>query len=222
MNTTAWKNPYIDKLQELPEYLIAAQSHAIESTQVQAIQSAMKKFSHCFVEFGSGSGAHLIAQAQARPDCLFIGFELRFKRAFRTAEKSAALLLDNILVVRSTATLAPEIFLKESVDGFYINFPDPWDKKKWKKHRLLSPAFIAAMHDLLAPGGSIFYKTDHAEYFTAVHEHFTKNERFSLAFCTQDLHASAFASNNIKTEFESLFLSQGLPIHALQATKQPV
>ena len=83
-----WENPYIAKLSEL-ETIVAAQSNSISSEDCERLRSLVAPYTKVYLEFGSGSGAHLIERAASDPDSAYVGFELRFKRAFRTAEKVA-------------------------------------------------------------------------------------------------------------------------------------
>ena len=172
-----------------------------------------------YVEIGSGSGGHLIGRALKQPDALFIGFELRYKRAFRTAEKAEKEGLTNLVVVRGDAQSLPTLFENSKVDGYYINFPDPWGKKHWKKHRLINTEYLQVLHRYLRPGGFLAYKTDHHEYFLSGESVIRDSTLFEVTERTEDLHSSEYLADNITTEFESLFLSKGLPICFLRAVR---
>jgi tRNA (guanine-N7-)-methyltransferase len=218
--TFNWKNPYIDKLETLPDLIIAGESTALTDEQISTLRHAVTTCERTYLELGSGSGAHLIGRARQDTSALYIGFELRYKRAFRTAEKAAQQTLQNILVARTTATLVPDIFTPGSIAGIYVNFPDPWAKKKWKKHRLLNEAFIQRLHPLLKESGFLSYKTDHQEYFEESASLFKNSKIFEVSEFTTDLHRSEFSPDNVMTEFENLFVSKGLPTYYIKAVRK--
>ena len=97
MNTESrgWVNPYIDRIDSKPGFLLPFERKmkpdAIDpqlTAQARAVIDARRaEFKRCYVEVGSGSGRHLIERAAADRESLYVGFELRYKRAFRTAEK---------------------------------------------------------------------------------------------------------------------------------------
>lgn len=219
VKTLSWKNPYIDALQTLPETIIDLPRDKNYGEACARIQQTMEKYSGTVVEIGSGSGAHLIGQAAKSPARLHIGFELRYKRAFRTAEKAAQADLENLLVIRGDANCIAELFPICSLAGIYINFPDPWSKKKWNKHRIISEKNLTVYHQLIKHDGFFSYKTDHQEYFKASLALIRTMGTYDIEWYTEDLWQSCYNSENIATEFEMLFRSKKLPIYALFAKK---
>ena len=213
---TAWKNQYIDLVQEKPEYILAASARSLTPDQIQTIRERAGALP-VFCELCCGSGGHLVELAAAHPEGFFIGFELRFKRTFNTAKKAERLGLQNLLIVRTNAKELPRVFSTAELSGVYINFPDPWERERWKKHRVLTPEFIELLADRLKPGGFLSYKTDHEEYFTSTEQILRSHPRFSITKYSRNLHESEFSAGSVKTEFERLFLSKHLPIFFLHA-----
>lgn len=218
--TRRWENQYIALIEQMPDYIIAGRGSALSEEQCAQIRARSVPFAQVVCELGSGSGAHLIACATESPETLFIGFEIRFKRAYRTAQKAEAAGLRNVLVVNAPAQSLASCFPSESLHGVYVNFPDPWSKRRWHKHRLLSPEFLQTISDRLAPGGFLSYKTDHQEYFAEVRNTLQSSPELQLAFVTTDLYEEHPQYQTVKTEFERLFLSQGKPICLLRAEKR--
>ena len=219
MENRRWRNQYIDLLGSKPEYIVSAVGKSLDSSSLTRIRERLAQFTSVAVEIGSGSGQHLIELARLNPETLFIGYEIRFKRIFRTAEKAEKLGLKNLLLIRQSAFMMPETFGAESLSGVYINFPDPWDKKRWHKNRILSPDFLKAIHGMLRPEGFLSYKTDHASYFAATREILDELQLFYIEALESDLHNSPLADATPPTEFESLFRSKGLPVMYLRAKK---
>ena len=113
-----------------------------------------------------------------------------------------------------------DFFLPGEIDCIYLNFSDPWPRKKQAKHRLTHPAFLKMYQTILAPGGRIIQKTDNRELFAFSIESFT-GSGWKLSNVTYDLHApetpSEILGQNIITEYERRFLEEGQPIHRLEA-----
>lgn len=219
MENRRWRNQYIDLLGSKPEYIVSATGKDLSAEDLTRVKARCAEFASIAVEIGSGSGQHLIELAHRDPRTLFIGYEIRFKRIFRTAEKAEKLGLNNILLVRQSAFEIPATFGKESLDGVYINFPDPWDKKRWHKNRILNPEFLQIIHAVLKPEGFLSYKTDHSGYFAATRGILDELQMFSIEALETDLHHSPLAEATPPTEFESLFRSKGLPVMYLRAKK---
>ena len=164
-------------------------------------------------ELCSGSGNHIVElakRAQTAP-CddgrIFIGFELRYKRAYRTIEKAKANnVAERVLVVSCSAELVNVLCDERRLEGVYINFPDPWEKKRSRKHRLLTAEFLAGLSLRIKQGGFFSLKTDHAEYFNSVLLLLRENKNFTIVAETLDLHSSPYIADNIRTEFEEMFI----------------
>jgi tRNA (guanine-N7-)-methyltransferase len=210
-------NPYIDRLHEVADVVL--QGTPGDQLEIR-IADHIARFDECFLEFGSGSGGHLIELAATNPNALCIGCELRYKRAFRTAEKAIGQGLSNLLVLRMDARTVPALFPTASVDRVYMNFPDPWEKLRWRKHRMASEPLFKSVSSLLKPDGVFRHKTDHGD----LHHELMKilpSSGLTITKTSSDLYNSEWLPGNIPSEFERLFLSQGLPIFFLEAAKSP-
>jgi len=212
-------NPYSTKLGDFPDLIIDTlyDDNRVESSKL--VNEAIAKFPKVAVELGSGSGEHLVSRASQDPNTLYIGIEIRFKRIYRTAQKAVQSNLKNILLIRIFAEDIESLFVKNSLDIIYINFPDPWAKRRWLKHRLVSDSYLVVLRKLLKKDGIFSFKTDHPDYFAAVETSLGNSaESWKILKKTTDLYKSPWINNNIPTEFEKLFLSKGLPVNFLEAT----
>jgi len=216
----SWKNPYIERVNSIPEILLSGQNNQLSAIQLDQVRQKTQLFSAVFLELGSGSGRHLIQLAQQNSKCLYIGVELRYKRAFKTAEKAKNLGLENLIVLRVNALKSQELFLVGTISGVYVNFPDPWEKNRWKKHRLLSEDSLKWISLILIEGGFLAYKTDHLSYFEDTVKLISSLKSFDLALLIHDLNNNSASQANIQTEFEKLFNSKGLPVYFLKALKK--
>ncbi len=205
----SWVNPYRARLRDFPGKLFSGEQVDEEKEVMAAVLTAAPRI---FCEIGSGSGGHLLDFAQREVMALHVGFELRYKRCVRTLEKAQARGLENLMVLQAPGRYMPLLLREESVSGIFVNFPDPWIKNRWRKHRVLSRRFLNETWPLLVPEGFISVKTDNAEYFEEFLSFVNEDERFSIAEITRDLAQSDYNGQNIETEFETLFRTKGKSI----------
>ena len=117
------------------------------------------------VEIGFGRGEFLMDLAADAPRTAFLGVEYSFKRTLKLARRIARTPLVNVRLVCATAEqVVGEVLPDASVSCFWINFPDPWPKKRHARRRLLQPDFVSALAERLQPGGVLNVATDHPDY----------------------------------------------------------
>ena len=211
-----WSNPYLERIQEFSERIFTPDPGSEELAQML---QRLLTHSELIVELGSGSGQHIIELGRRHPNAACWGFERRFKRAVRTVEKADRAQVANVYIVRTDAERLDELFQPNSVSGIYVNFPDPWLRPKQWKHRMLSAEMLSRADRVLRSGGFFSAKTDSKDYYDWFREQAIADTRFEMVEESRDLAASKYAAGNIVTEFESMFLSQRLPIHYLRLQK---
>jgi len=157
------------------------------------------------VEIGSGDGSFLVAYAKAHPDRNFIVVERLLGRLRKLDKKATRAGLTNLRCVRLEATYFVEYLLPiGSVSAFHIYFPDPWPKRKHFARRLINEGFLASAHRALAPGGTLYLRTDNQDYFAHSQRVFSAQSAFSPIETPAELAAN-------KTDFERHFNGQGIP-----------
>src|SRR5205814_6255495 len=93
------------------------------------------------VDLGCGDGSFLCALAQRLPDKNFLGIERLLSRIRSTARKAAS--LDNVRLLQIESSYAVRYLLPaESVETFYLLFPDPWPKRRHHRRRIFSRYFL--------------------------------------------------------------------------------
>ena len=121
------------------------------------------------VEIGFGRGEFLLHLAAAEPQTAFVGVEVSFKRVLKMARRLARSEIGNVRLVEATGEeVVRDLLAEASVAGFWINFPDPWPKKRHHRRRLLQPVLVARLASRLVPGGELQVATDHEEYAEAI------------------------------------------------------
>ncbi len=117
------------------------------------------------VEIGAGRDTLLLELGRQFPDRLILGFDYSRDRVERLSRKIEHAGVANVRLVRSEALQCIARFLPaDSVESFYVFFPDPWPKKRHEDKRLVSGPSVRLLTSRLVPGGRIFLKTDDPAY----------------------------------------------------------
>jgi tRNA (guanine-N7-)-methyltransferase len=117
------------------------------------------------LEIGFGMGETTAAIAAAHPAINFLGVEMHWPGVGALLRHIEAQQLANIRVVRRDAVDVVERLVPDaSLAGIHVYFPDPWQKKRHHKRRLLKPPFVHALASRLAPGGYLHVATDWQPY----------------------------------------------------------
>jgi len=174
-------------------------------------------FDRICVEIGCGKGRFITENAKRDSETLFIGIEREQNVFVMAAEKAIAGGLSNVLFMDIDAATLCDIFADGEIDGIYLNFSDPWPKKKQAKRRLTHGDFLAKYDKVLSEDGFVFFKTDNASLFE-----FSLNSMceygLRLRNITFDLAASGM--DNVVTEYEARFMEQGMNIYRVEAYKK--
>ena len=115
------------------------------------------------VEIGFNRGVFLCDLAKEQPSINVLGIEIQRRFCWRLANllEEAVDSPTNLKTIWADAKVVTSMLLPPgSVDAFYINFPDPWWKKRHHKRRLVSTAFAHDLVTALKPGGEIWVKSD--------------------------------------------------------------
>ena len=162
-----------------------------------------------YIEIGMGKGNFIIENAMTYPDINFIGIEKYDSVMARAVEKLYDKELPNLKLIRMDANKIEEVFDHE-IDLIYLNFSDPWPKKRHAKKRLTSEVFLNKYKNIFKNDNKIIMKTDNTNLFEYSLESFSQNG-FIIEKVSLDLHNSDI-ENNIETEYEKKFKSKGYNI----------
>lgn len=168
------------------------------------------------LEIGCGKGKFIAGLAELHPDTAYFAMEKVPDVMVMAAEKCKEKGLENVRFLLEDATKLPEICKEHSLDVIYLNFSDPWPKKRHTSRRLTYRTFLDIYKKLLKPGGFIKMKTDNEGLFNFSLEEFT-DSGFILSEVTTDLHSTDI-ENEVMTEYETRFSEQGMNIYHLKAT----
>ena len=156
------------------------------------------------VELGAGDGSFLVQWAALNPAINFLGLERLLGRLKKIEKKSRRFGLRNVRALRLEAAYFTEYLLpRASVSAFHIYFPDPWPKRKHRQYRLINERFTELLRAALVSNGTVFLRTDDADYFAQMTRVFDANKNFG-AVQTPDRLAA------VLTDFERDFNAQGI------------
>ncbi|SJV32759.1 tRNA guanine-N(7)-methyltransferase [Clostridioides difficile] len=170
------------------------------------------------VEFGTGKGKFITTLAKQNPDINYIAMELKEEVLLKAVEKADASNLNNILFLWGDVSNILDYFEAKELSRIYINCCDPWPKNRWSKRRLTHSGFLEMYNRVLEDDGEIHFKTDNEKLFE-----FSLNEiaanNWLLKNISLDLGNSEY-ENNVTTEYEDKFMSQGMRIFRCEAKKR--
>lgn len=169
-----------------------------------------------FVEIGMGKGNFILNNAKKYPNINFIGIE-RFDSILALALKKIDLEeLDNLKIIRMDASIIDDVFDHE-IDKVFLNFSDPWPKKRHTERRLTSKTFLDKYEKIFKNNKCIEMKTDNRELFEFSLKTFTNNG-YIVEDISLDLHNSDYP-DNILTEYEEKFSKSGNNIYYVKTIK---
>ena len=180
--------------------------HQFESIVEQiALEKIFPKSQPLELELGSGDGSFLAKFAQAHPEHNFIGVERLLGRLRKIDKKGLRAGLANLRLVRIEASYLLEFLLpKKSVVALHVYFPDPWPKRKHRRHRLINERFTELARTILTENGVIYLRTDDVDYFTQMTASFATNQSFLPVATPEELA-------EVVTDFEKTFNARGIP-----------
>lgn len=178
--------------------------------------SLFKNDNPIYIEIGMGKGNFIIENAIKYPNINFIGIEKYDSVLVKATKRLEDLNLPNLKLIMMDASNIEDIFNKE-IDMIYLNFSDPWPKKRHAKRRLTSPIFLEKYASISKNNINITMKTDNRKLFEYSLMMFNEN-----GFIIEDISLNLYEDdikNNIATEYETKFHNAGFPIYMVKVNK---
>lgn len=164
------------------------------------------------LEIGTGNGKHFQHHAKTFPNRCLVGLELKYKPLIQTIRGALRNGCENARICRYHAMNIDLLFAEQELNDIYIHFPDPWTSPRKPKNRFVNRRVLGLLHGLQRPGAKIEFKTDSREYFLWALEEI-KNSPYKIEFETLNLHQSEVVESNFITQFERIFMRQGIDIN---------
>lgn len=175
-----------------------------------------KKYKY-FLEIGCGKGQFLIKNALLHSQNIYLGVD-KYATIIYKAIKKANLLnkkLNNLFFVNFDIVNWKQLTKKKQCfEKIYLNFSDPWPKKRHEKKRLTSLSFLNLYKHLLKKQGIVEFKTDNSGFFEYSLNILKLNKQIKVLLVCKDLHKNK-QFNIITTEYEDKFIKLKKPIYQI-------
>jgi len=161
------------------------------------------------IELGSGDGWFLAAYAALHPEHNFIGIERLLGRIRKLERKARRAGLTNLRGIRiESAYFLRHLLPQHSARTIHLYFPDPWPKRKHRRHRLVNEAFPSLASQALEPHGAVYLRTDDLDYFGQMKAVFAASPIFEPI-------ETPPALAQLPTDFERDFQARGVATHCV-------
>jgi tRNA (guanine-N7-)-methyltransferase len=181
----------------------------VSLTQQLDLEKIFGRKAPLHVDLGCGDGSFLCALAERLPDKNFLGIERLLGRIRSSARKTAS--LGNVRLLQMESSYAVRYLLPaESVETFYLLFPDPWPKRRHHRRRIVTQDFLNSVHTALKENGTLHIATDDLDYFGKIKEIARSTSGFAMVKRDVELPPSGF---------ELIFRQKGAPIYWLALRK---
>ena len=182
-------------------------------------QERFKKNQPIHIEIGMGKGQFITEMGKLHPEINYICIDMQVSVVSFALDKLIETPLSNVQLLHVDGSLLTEFFADNEVDRIYLNFSDPWPKKRHEKRRLTSKSFLEVDEKILHSKGEIHFKTDNQGLFEYSLASFSQYG-MTLQKVWLDLHHSDF-EGNVQTEYEEKFSAKGQPIYRVEAVFPP-
>ena len=176
-------------------------------------KNVFKNGNDIYLEIGIGKGDFIVGMAKKYPNINFIGIEKNETILAIALNKIVSEGLKNIIVISNNADKLKEVFEENEIDKIFLNFSDPWPKKKHIKRRLTYSSFLDIYENILKEDCIIEFKTDNQILFEFTIMEICNTNR-KIEYISLNLHLTD-CTDNIMTEYERKFSQKGNRIYKL-------
>ncbi|PZE20779.1 tRNA (guanosine(46)-N7)-methyltransferase TrmB [Paenibacillus xerothermodurans] len=174
-----------------------------------------------YVELGMGKGRFISQHSLLNPNINYIGVDMYDELLRRAAEKAigaregSGVTLANLKLALFNIEKIEDIFAANELERIYLNFSDPWPKKRHARRRLTHANFVHKYIEILNDRGEIHFKTDSRSLFEFSLNSFA-DMGLRMRNISLDLHAEGLRTDLVLTEYESKFYERGVNIHRVE------
>ncbi|MDY5669539.1 MAG: tRNA (guanosine(46)-N7)-methyltransferase TrmB [Bacilli bacterium] len=163
-----------------------------------------------YIEIGSGKGDFILGMSRLYPDINFIAIEKVESVAGVMAKKIVDNDIKNVLIYPGDIVNLFSSLKDKSIGKIFLNFSDPWPKKKHAKRRLTFIKFLNEYYRLLKDYGELIFKSDNDGLYEFSLEEI-KLSKFNLIDHTFDYIFDDKC--DAMSEYEKKFREKGQKIH---------
>ncbi len=165
-----------------------------------------------YVEVGSGRGGYLAKMAALYPERKFVGIELKEELLMTAVRKADMAGVANLMFIRGYAENFDQWFDGLVVAAVYLNFVDPWPKRRNATKRLTHGDYLRLYRAAMTKGSRLILKTDNRYLYLFSLVELAKY--FDLVSTSKDLSAENDPAN-VATEYETRYVAQGRKIYRI-------
>ena len=187
----------------------------IDSSELVITENVFDNNHKLYIEIGCGKGDFIIENALRNPDINYIGIE-KYESVLVRALQKVDIIPPNLRFMCIDALTLRDYF-NHNVDQIFLNFSDPWPKKRHAKRRLTSPVFLDLYNKISRDSINIKMKTDNKGLFAYSIKEFNNNG-FFIEDISLDLPEDY--ENNIMTEYEKKFRKENININYVKVKKE--
>ncbi len=169
------------------------------------------------LEIGVGRGDFIVQMALANPNVYFLGVEMSSMALAIAGKKIIENEIKNVLLINIDMHYLFEKIGENKFDIIYLNFSDPWPKKRQHKRRLTYPTCLNEYYKELKKDGKVIFKTDNDLLFEDSIPYFEESP-LEIISITRDY--VALDNDDKMTEYEKKFRGMNTPIKRLIAIKK--
>lgn len=169
------------------------------------------------LEIGVGRGDFIVQMALANPNVYFLGVEMSSMALAIAGKKIIENEIKNVLLINIDMHYLFEKIGENKFDVIYLNFSDPWPKKRQHKRRLTYPTCLNEYYKELKKGGKVIFKTDNDLLFEDSIPYF---EESPLEIISITRNYDVLDNDDKMTEYEKKFRGLNTPIKRLIAIKK--
>ena len=186
-----------------------AEPYLLEHPEASYKEEEISSLDNFILEIGSGKGEFLIKMANKFPNETFLGIEKNVTCAGITCKKLVENEISNAKIIFNDVEKLFPLFKDKSVKNIYLNFSDPWPKKKHHKRRLTNKRFLDSYRRILKDDGLIIFKTDNDELFEDSLLEFEEN---NFHIIEVDRNYDGLDDVDTCTEYEEFFRNENIAI----------
>jgi tRNA (guanine-N7-)-methyltransferase len=168
------------------------------------------------LEVGCGTAEFLCSLASSEPTVNFVGVDIARRPLYKAVATASSLQLANVRFIQANFAQMYPLLEPYSLRLVYVHFPDPNERPKFHRRRLVTPTFLDAIHHALVTGGGLSLMTDHRDLFADLLAVVEADSRF------QKTHAARYLTGfepEVKSRFQRIWERHGLPILRLEVRK---
>ncbi|MGS3995694.1 tRNA (guanosine(46)-N7)-methyltransferase TrmB [Staphylococcus pseudintermedius] len=206
MRNKPWAESYLTEHNDIVD---------LEALHAHQVSEWFERQQPIHIEVGSGMGKFITTLAQQNPHINYVAIERDKNVMIRVLDKVREHNLTNIKLLCNDAVILTDYFRQGEVDRIYLNFSDPWPKKRHAKRRLTYRSFLALYQQILREDGELHFKTDNRGLFAYSLESMSQ---FGMYFTKINLNLhQEDEGDNIPTEYEHKFAEKGSRIYRMEA-----